>query len=208
MNYQLAYAVGFHPWEDAEHEPAFVDTITALFEREEEGRTPPYGRALDLGTGAGIWGIALARRGWQVTGVDIARKALRRAERRVRDAGVEMQVVTGDATRLREDGLAGSYRLVLDTGTFHGLSPDQCRLVGREVDALAAADATVLLLAWEPRRRGPLPRGVGPDEISACFTGWEITDVVPSHYAAPAPVEKLLAPGEHWYRLRRVGGPL
>jgi hypothetical protein len=68
MNYQLAYRIGFHPWEDAENEVAFGKKITALFADEESGREAPYGEALDLGTGSGIWGLELARRGWQVTG--------------------------------------------------------------------------------------------------------------------------------------------
>ncbi len=46
-----------------------------MFDREERGRQPPYGRAVDLGTGSGIWGIELAKRGWQVTGVDLSTKS-------------------------------------------------------------------------------------------------------------------------------------
>jgi methylase of polypeptide subunit release factors len=79
MNYKIAYAIGFHPWEDAEEQPSFAEKIAELFEREESGREPPYGPALDLGTGSGIWGIELAKRGWRVTGVDLVEKALRRA---------------------------------------------------------------------------------------------------------------------------------
>jgi hypothetical protein len=33
------------------------------------------------------------------------------------------------------------------------------RAVGHEVTAAASQDATILLLAWAPGRRGPLPRG-------------------------------------------------
>lgn len=69
MNYRLAYSIGFHPWEDAETEPEFVATIDELFSREEMGREPLYGRALGQGCGSGIWGVRLAKRGWQVTGV-------------------------------------------------------------------------------------------------------------------------------------------
>jgi SAM-dependent methyltransferase len=201
--YRIAYRVGFHPWEDAEHDPAFVGTFTELIEREEKERTPPFGHALDVGTGAGIWAIALARRGWQVTGIDNVPRALRRARERVRASGVEVRLVEGDVTRLRATGVGDGYHLVLDTGTFHGLEPAQRRAMGREIDAAAAPDATVLLIAWEPKRRGPLPRGVGRAEIETAFPGWKVTDVEPSHYTAPAPVEKLLTPGEHWYRLRR-----
>jgi hypothetical protein len=58
MNYRFAYAVGFHPWEDAEGDPPFAKRISEIFDREESGRWPPYGPALDLGTGSGIWGYS------------------------------------------------------------------------------------------------------------------------------------------------------
>ena len=51
MNFELAYRVGFHPWEDAERHPPFTEKISELFDREESGREPPYGSALDIGTG-------------------------------------------------------------------------------------------------------------------------------------------------------------
>jgi SAM-dependent methyltransferase len=203
MNYALAYRIGFHPWEDAETHPPFVAKLSELLEREESGREPPYGPALDLGTGSGIWGVLLARRGWQVTGVDNVGRALDRARGRVRDAGVEMRLVEGDVTALRQAGVGSGFRLVLDTGTFHGLGAAQRAAMGRGVGEVAATDATVLLLAWEPRRRGPLPRGVGPAEIQAAFPGWDVTDAGPSYFQAPKPIELLLEPDEHWYRLRR-----
>jgi SAM-dependent methyltransferase len=207
MFYRAAYQVGFHPWEDAEEEAAFVEKISELFEREERGRAAPFGRALDLGTGSGIWGVELAKRGWQVTGVDIVEKALRRARGRVQDAGVEVRLVNADVTALRAAGIGSGFRLVLDTGTFHGLNGDQRRAMGQEVDAIAADEATVLLLAWKPRRRGPLPRGVSRSEIEASFPGWEITHVEPSYFKAPGPVEVLMTPHEQWYRLRRARNP-
>ena len=76
--------------------------------------------------------------------------------------------------------------------------------MGREVSAVAAPDATVLLLAWVPKRRGPLPRGVSRSEIEAVFPGWAVTDDVgESGFEAPRPVELLMKPEERWYRLLR-----
>jgi hypothetical protein len=37
--------------------------------------------------GSAVWGVRLAKRGWQVTGVDIAEKALERARERVDEEG-------------------------------------------------------------------------------------------------------------------------
>ncbi len=202
MNYELAYRIGFHPWEDAEAHSPFVEKFSELVDEEESGREPPYGAALDLGTGSGIWAIQLAQRGWQVTGVDLVEKALRRAEERVKAAEVAIKLIHGDVTQLRAAGVGSGFRLLLDTGTFHGLKDHQREAMGREVDAVAAPDATVLMLAW-PRRRRPLIRGVERTEIEGAFPGWTVIDVGPSHFQAPKPIEVLLRPDEHWYRLRR-----
>jgi SAM-dependent methyltransferase len=201
MNWKLAYAIGFHPWEDTD--APFAAKLAELLDREEAGRERPFGAALDLGTGSGIWGIQLAQRGWRVTGIDFAAKALKRARERVQKAGVEMRLVHGDVTALRAAGIGTGYRLVLDTGTFHDLSSAQRAAMGREVSAVAAADATVLLLVW-PRRRRPLIRGADRGEVEAAFAGWTVTDVEPSHFRLPRLLELLLRPDEHWYRLRRA----
>lgn len=203
MNYRLSYSIGFHPWEDAAEDPVFIDVISRLLALDESGRSPPYGRALDLGTGSGVWGVYLARRGWQVTGVDLVEKALARARGRVREAGVEMTLVQGDVTALRSAGVGSGFRLFLDTGTFHDFDPARQQAMAREVDAISAPDATVLLLVW-PRRRRPLIRGASRDEIERAFLEWSITDVEPSRFRLPKPLEFLLRPDEHWYRLRRA----
>ena len=203
MNYRFAYSIGFHPWEDAVSDPPFVEKASQLFDREEQGRETPFGRALDIGTGSGIWGIELAKRGWEVTGVDLVEKALTRARDRVRQADVEVRLIHGDVTALSESGVGSGFRLILDTGTFHDFDADQRVAMGKGVEAVAGADATVLLLAW-PKRRRPLIRGVSRDEIEAAFPGWMITDVEPSHFSLPKPLELLLRPDEHWYRLRRA----
>src|SRR5215208_5673158 len=86
MNYRLAYALGFHPWEDLAEHPPFATKLLELVAREENGHAPPLGPALDLGCGSAVWGVRLAQRGWDVTGVDIVEKALRRAGERVAEA--------------------------------------------------------------------------------------------------------------------------
>jgi SAM-dependent methyltransferase len=200
MNWRFAYAIGFQPWEDTDL--PFARKISELFDREEKGHEPPYGLALDLGTGSGIWGIELAKRGWQVTGIDIVDKALQRARDRVQKAGVDMRLLRGDVTALRAAGIGSGFRLVLDTGTFHDLNSAQREAMGREISAVAARDATVLLLVW-PKRRRPLIRGASRSEVEAAFPGWRVTDVEPSHFRLPKILDLLLKPDEHWYRLRR-----
>ena len=202
MNYRLAYRLGFHPWEDlAQHAP-FADTLLRLVAREEEGE-PPYGAALDLGCGSAVWGVELARRGWQVTGVDIVERALRRARDRVADAGVDLRLVHGAVTALGAAGVGSGYRLVLDTGTFHGLRPQEREAMGREVGAVCAPDATVLLDCFAPRRRGPLPHGADRAGVERAFPGWTITDAVRAD-TEPDALARAFAFDEHFFRLRRA----
>jgi cyclopropane fatty-acyl-phospholipid synthase-like methyltransferase len=204
MNYRLAYAIGFHPWEDLAEHPPFADTLLELVAREETGREPPYGPALDLGTGSAVWAVQLARRGWRVTGVDIVEKALHRARERVDEADVEMRLVRGDVTALRQADVGSGFRLVLDTGTFHGLSDAQREAMGREVSAITAPDATVLLDCFTPRRRGPLPRGASRAAVEAAFPGWDVTDVEDAD-TEPDALARLFKFDERFYRLRRNG---
>jgi hypothetical protein len=52
MNYRLAYAIGFHPWEDLAEHPPFADKLRELVAREEEGREPPSARRWTSAPGA------------------------------------------------------------------------------------------------------------------------------------------------------------
>ena len=82
------------------------------------GREDEYLALLERAHGAhrATWGVRLAQRDWQVTGVDIVDKALCRARERVAETGVEMRLVHGDVTALRKASVGlrlparGGYR--------------------------------------------------------------------------------------------------
>lgn len=202
MNYKFAYSIGFHPWEDAERHTPFVEKITELFAREESGRAAPFGKALDIGCGNGVWGINLAKRGWDVTGVDIVDKVLQRAQERIKNENLKVKLVSDDATRLSSPGIGDGYRLVLDTGTFHGLTRIQKIAMGAAVDKVAGKDATILLLVWDPKWRAFLPGGASRAEVETCFPNWTITHVEPAA-DKPEAIYKILKANEQWYRLKR-----
>jgi SAM-dependent methyltransferase len=197
--YRIAYGLGVKPWERAATHAA--GRITALFEREERGRQRPYGPALDIGCGTGMQAVELASRGWQVTGVDIVPRALQMARQRVREAGVDVRLVHGDVTALRAAGVGSGFELVLDFGCFHGLGDEQRQAMGREVSAVSAPGAKMLMIAWAPGRRGPLPRGASVRDIEAAFPGWTTIaeDALPAS-ALPGP---LRGAAPRCYRLRR-----
>jgi SAM-dependent methyltransferase len=202
LAYRILYAVGFTPWEQMA-EPQIAGQIAGLFAREEAERDPPYGRALDLGCGSGIWSVALAQRGWQVTGVDFVPKAVRRARERAEQAGVELELRTGDVTKLDTAGIRSGFQLILDFGCFHDeLSDEQRSQEGREATAAAAPGATLLIMSWEQGRRGPLPRGASRDDIQAAFPEWTPIDDEAMDLPSGAPgYVKRARP--RFYRLRR-----
>ena len=79
----------------------------------------PPGRALDLGCGTGTNAIELAKRGWQVTGIDFARRAIRIAHSKAKMAGVQIDFRVADVSKLPD--IAGPFDLILDIGCFHSL---------------------------------------------------------------------------------------
>jgi SAM-dependent methyltransferase len=201
--YRILYRVGFTPWEQMAKAPV-ADQIAALFAREEAGRQPPYGPALDLGCGSGIWAVELARRRWQVTGVDFVPKALRRARARTEQAGVEVRLLEGDVTDLGAAGVGSGFQLLLDFGCFHDeLTDDQRRAEGREATLAAAPGATLLMMSWMPGRRGPLPRGASREDIQAAFPEWKLIDDEAMEISdAPGYVRRAQP---RFYRLRCAG---
>jgi ubiquinone/menaquinone biosynthesis C-methylase UbiE len=91
------------------------------------GRLRPGSRVLDLGCGTGALAVQLARKGCQVTGVDISLAMLAQAAQRVRQAGLEEQI------KLRQLGAVnldtafddGSFDVVVSTLVFSELSDDE-----------------------------------------------------------------------------------
>ena len=115
---------------------------------------------------------------------------------------MEAVIVQGDVTDLRSDEIGSEFRLVWDFGTIHGLTQEERRAVGRGVSELTTDDATILMVAWAPGRRGPFPRGVSRREVEEAFVGWNVTDEQPFDVTGlPKPLQKV---GPRVYRLNRV----
>jgi SAM-dependent methyltransferase len=200
--YRVLYKFGVTPWEvDASEGPA-AEQIARLFDAEESGREPPFGKALDLGCGTGIWSVRLAQRGWKVTGVDVVPKAIRQARERARASGAEVRFLEGDVNALRAAGTGSGFWFVLDFECFNHLNDAQRNAVGREVSAVTTPDASMLMLVWEPGPRGPLPHGASRRDVEEAFEEWNVIDEEP--YAATSTLPWWLKnAGIRFYRLRR-----
>jgi SAM-dependent methyltransferase len=194
LAYALAYRFGITPWEAAVS-PA-EDAFSRLLDREELGRSRPFGRALDLGCGTGSHTRQLQERGWEVMGVDNVRRAVDTAISR---GGESSRYVIGDVRHLPGCGVGKNFDFFLDVGCFHGLSPDARAAMGQGVTKLAQPDATLLMLCFEPHRNPFLPRGADTDDVQRAFPDWRLVDVRAADTAGFPTMLRRHSP--QWYRL-------
>jgi SAM-dependent methyltransferase len=195
--YRLFYLVGFKPWEQG----GIDQDLARFLDREEQTRTPPYGRALDLGCGTGLQTVELARRGWDTVGIDSVPRAIRQARRR--SATGTVRFVLGDVTNLAGAGVGDGFDMLVDRGCFHGLDDAQRDTVARAVTDVAASNAVLLMFAWGTGLPRPMPRGAEPGDVAATFDGWELTDVEElSPEGMPPQLRRRQASGR-WLRLQR-----
>src|SRR6266852_6114291 len=130
--FQLAYLVGFKPWDSGVSPPELVELV------EGPDALPP-GRAIDLGCGTGTnCGYMLAH-GWDVTGVDYVPRAIRAAKRKAPGA----KVLTGDVTRLADVGVDGPFDLLLDIGCFHSIAEERRDAYVSEAARIARTGGTL-----------------------------------------------------------------
>lgn len=84
------------------------------------GRLPPRARVLELGTGAGFWAIAAARRGFDVTATDLPHVPLEPVAEAAARAGVSLRLLHSDLF----DALEGRrYDAILFNPPFHDAAP-------------------------------------------------------------------------------------
>ena len=116
--------------------------------------------------------------------------------------GVSPRFLEADVTELRAAGVEPGFEFVLDFECFNHLTAVQREAVGREVTALTAPGATMLMLVWSPGRRWPLPPGAAPRDIETAFPQWRI--ISEDRYAAVSTLPPWLRRIDlRFYRLRR-----
>lgn len=110
------------------------------------------GHAIDLGCGTGTNVVTLAKRGWQVTGVDFIPRAIRMAKRKVNNAGFHADLYVGDVTKLQ--GITGPFDFALDLGCFHGLGEKKAGYLS-ELNRLLAPGGYWLMYGFFTSETGP-----------------------------------------------------
>jgi SAM-dependent methyltransferase len=136
MFYRKAESAADLPWHRNEPDRFLVEALDA--------RKRP-GRALDLGCGAGVFSVYMAKRGYAVTGIDIMPRALDMAQRAAEAAGVRVEWVRADIFAWTA---ADRYDVVLDSGCRHSLIGGSPARYKQRLLQWLAADGDFILGHW------------------------------------------------------------
>ncbi len=93
--------------------------IENFVEAAINGRIAPC-KAITLGCGVGRETIYLAKKGFDVIGLDFSPTAIKQAQERAKAAGVEVKFIVDDLTNLRH--VQGTFDLVTDFGALNDMS--------------------------------------------------------------------------------------
>jgi ubiquinone/menaquinone biosynthesis C-methylase UbiE len=159
--FKTFYRLGFVPWDGHPLAKSLQELI------EGDGALAP-GTALDLGCGTGDNSIYLAKHGWKVTGVDFVAKAVDKARTKAEANKVAVTFTRADVTRLSSEGVGSDFGLIVDNGCLHGMSHEDRDAYVREVTAVAARDARLLLVEFVTGGSYGVP-GIDPDEVNRRF---------------------------------------
>ena len=154
---------GRPPWDTGISPPELKEIV----EGAVPSSIPAPGRAIDLGCGTGTNAIYLARHGWQVVGVDFARRAIQKARRVAAAAGVADHCAFHAADVTDLSFLNPPFDLAFDLGCFHSLPPEDRPRYAASLARLMPGGALYLLYAFFPGA-GP-PPGVAEADVLATF---------------------------------------
>lgn len=129
------------------------------------------GNALDLGTGPGTQAIALAKLGFTVSATDISSTAIKQAQAKAQQQGLDIRFVQDDILNSQLDQ---QFDFVFDRGCFHVFSPEQRHDYVRVVSNLIKPKGYLFLKCFshkETMENGPYR-----------FTPAEIKDIFCSHF--------------------------
>jgi SAM-dependent methyltransferase len=169
----MSQAKSFPNWEELykatakETMPWYYPALDPDLERALAAQGITAGKALDLGTGPATQALALAERGFTVTGTDLSASAVAGAVEAARQRGVAARFLEDDilASRLDE-----AFDVVFDRGCFHVLPPDRRSDYALTLARLLAPRGFFFLKCFSVNERGnEAPHRFAPGDIHQVF---------------------------------------
>ena len=159
---------GTPPWDIGHPQPAFLALA-------RDGALS--GRVLDIGCGTGEHALMAAELGLDATGIDFSPRAIRLAEQKAEERGLDARFSVADALEIGSSSTR--YKTVLDCGLFHVFDDhDRARFV-KSLKATLLPDGRYYMLCFSDKQPGDWgPRRVTRAEIESSFTdGWRIESI-------------------------------
>ncbi|MEN4446322.1 class I SAM-dependent methyltransferase [Mycobacterium sp. SM3041] len=175
MDWDAAYRheifMGPPPWNIGAPQPEILALIDA-------GKVT--GPVLDAGCGVGDVALALAERGYEVTGIDLSTVAIEQAAAAAADRGLTTaRFLQGDLRDIGALGLTQQFNTVIDCTLFHSLPVEARDDYLRGIHEAAAAGAALYLLVFT---KDALPAD-SPCPIPNQVTEAEVRDAVAAHWS-------------------------
>ena len=141
----------------------------------EEGEI--RGAVLDAGCGTGENALFLSDLGYDVTGIDAAGVAIRKAKEKSRERRVPVVFLEWDALEISR--LGKRFETVIDCGLFHVFSDEERPLYFEELSLVLVPGGTFRMLCFSEMEPGDWgPRRVTQREIRKAFDrGWRVDSI-------------------------------
>ncbi len=197
--YRCRFRGGSRDWSTPDTAREILDYFDLLLRRAYVSGT----ELLELGCGTGTLSFPLARRGFQVTALDISPVAIAAARRRARTAEQRVAFRVHDI-RHPLPALAGRYSVVVDSLILHYITTAADRLAALRFAASAVrADGAVIVMTicgdprWIPpgSQFDPLTRLLKTGGIAECYYGEPSVIVREFAAAGLRPLYTAVAPG-------------
>ena len=137
--YNLLYRINKAPWDSGPRK----DLVSLI----ESGKVTP-GKAIDSGSGTGSNSIFLAKNGFEVTGLDFAESAIKKAKKKAQEEDVKVNFFVDNLTNLQNIN-GEKFDFLIDWGTFDDLTPSDRDQYIRNVLPLTHPGSKFLFFCFE-----------------------------------------------------------
>lgn len=161
----------------------------------------PRSRALDVGCGAGVFSVWLAKRGLETTGIDLFPEAIAMARSVAAGANVNVELIAGDLFMFEP---VAPFELVYDSGCLHSLVGGDVAWYKRQLLRWLAPGASYVLEHWGKRHaldwRPIGPRRRSEATIRRIFEPeLRLRETESNDFGAPVPFGPRVRGAAYWF---------